>query len=245
MTLNKREWLDIEDPKDHQNTWQFDLTFLNSNWFCSFGSGCKGIETLDNRYNNFGCCSHGAQFHDVQDLNDTLARSTQLDDTYWQLKKHADEGGIYIKDEDGINTRVIDGACIFFNRDNFSTGPGCAFHYFAQNNNLEHIDVMPMVCWQLPIAQEINEDENGNRITKITEFTRESWGDGGEDFSWWCTESTDNFTADSPVYISMKNELKAIVGESVYNELSKYIQNANIQTMVRAQALLQITKKTS
>ena len=32
----------------------------------------------------------------------------------------------------------------------------------------------------------------------ITEFARDGWGEGGEEFAWWCTEAPEAFTAHEP-----------------------------------------------
>ena len=44
--------------------WRFEREFLDSNWTCLFGNGCKGILREDAEELNQGCCSLGAHFGD-------------------------------------------------------------------------------------------------------------------------------------------------------------------------------------
>ncbi len=44
--------------------WRFERAFLESNWTCLFGRGCKGILDRDATELNQGCCSLGAHFGD-------------------------------------------------------------------------------------------------------------------------------------------------------------------------------------
>ena len=49
----------------------------------------------------------------------------------------------------------------------------------------------PEVCWQLPLRRledwETRPDGREQLRTTITEYNRRGWGDGGEDFDWYCT----------------------------------------------------------
>ena len=49
----------------------------------------------------------------------------------------------------------------------------------------------PEVCWQLPIRRIDDEQEDGG-VTRLTEFARDGWGEGGDDFAWWCTEAPES-----------------------------------------------------
>ncbi len=44
--------------------WRFEREFLESNWTCLFGRGCKGILPVPAEAMNQGCCSLGAHFGD-------------------------------------------------------------------------------------------------------------------------------------------------------------------------------------
>ena len=61
------------------------------------------------------------------------------------------------------------------------------------NNDLHHSDTKPEVCWQLPIRRIPVTDDEGEEFTRLTEFARDGWGEGGEDFGWWCTEAPEAF----------------------------------------------------
>ena len=56
----------------------------------------------------------------------------------------------------------------------------------------------------------------------LLERIREGWGEGGEEFAWWCTEAPEAFTAHEPVYRTMETELRLMLGDHVYEEIVKY-----------------------
>jgi hypothetical protein len=57
----------------------------------------------------------------------------------------------------------------------------------------------------------------------LSEFGRDGWGEGGEEFAWWCTEAPEAFSGSEPVYKSMEAELRLMLGDQIYEELSKYL----------------------
>jgi hypothetical protein len=79
------------------------------------------------------------------------------------------------------------------------------------------------VCWQLPLRAIDREEEDDSVTTVVTEFGRDGWGEGGEEFAWWCTEAKEAFTAGEPVYKSMEPELRKMLGDAVYEEVAKYM----------------------
>ena len=60
-------------------------------------------------------------------------------------------------------------------------------------------------------------------ISTLTEFGREGWGEGGEDFAWWCTEAPEAFTAREPVYRSLAVELRKMLGKRLYRDVVDYL----------------------
>jgi hypothetical protein len=58
-------------------------------------------------------------------------------------------------------------------------------------------------------------------VTVIGEYERLAWGDGGEDFDWYCTSNSDAHVGTEPVYISNKYELELLMGKDAYNELER------------------------
>jgi hypothetical protein len=57
----------------------------------------------------------------------------------------------------------------------------------------------------------------------LSEFGRDGWGEGGEEFAWWCTEAKEAFTDAEPVYKTMEAELRKMLGDAVYEEVAKYM----------------------
>ncbi|MDQ6911189.1 MAG: hypothetical protein M3Z84_10490, partial [Actinomycetota bacterium] len=85
------------------------------------------------------------------------------------------------------------------------------------------MDLKPDVCWQLPLRRDDRDDENGHVTSTVTEWGRQHWGSGGEEFHWWCTEAPEAFGAPDPVYRSMSAELIGLVGNEVYARLAAYL----------------------
>ena len=131
--------------------------------------------------------------------------------------------------KDEWRTRLHEDACVFLNRPGFEAGPGCALHLHAMNTGKHFSDTKPTVCWQLPLRA-VDRDEEDESVTSVlTEFGRDGWGEGGEEFAWWCTEAAEAFTAHEPVYRSMETELRLMLGDDVYGEIVKYC-DARLET---------------
>ena len=120
--------------------WRFEREFLESNWTCLFGKGCKGILTEPAEELNQGCCSLGAHFGDgpagQAESKEVLAYASMLTPENFQHFDQAHEadtpGMLAIYGDDGrTHTRLVDNACIFLNRPGFAGGEGCALHIAA------------------------------------------------------------------------------------------------------------------
>ncbi|HEV2309533.1 MAG TPA: hypothetical protein VGU73_03365 [Acidimicrobiia bacterium] len=224
-----REWVTFDDPDEDGRRWQIDVTFLLSSWQCIFGCGCQGVLTEKAPEMIQGCCSYGAHFSDRKDRDHVVRVSKQLTDEDWEFRDKGRKKGIYAKvgkDEDGKTewrTRLVDDACIFLNRPGFPGGPGCALHLHALRTGVHHSTVKPEVCWQLPLRRIDEEQEDGTVISTLTEFAREGWGEGGDDFAWWCTEAPEAFTAKEPVYRSLGVELRTMLGAKLHRQVVEYL----------------------
>jgi hypothetical protein len=216
--------ISFEDPKE-MRTWVFDATFLRSSWKCIFGEGCQGVLEEPAEHLNQGCCSFGAHFVDDDDVAVVVRSSVRLTEKNWQFKKNADRHGFLKKARSGeTTTRVVDGACIFLNRPGFPGGAGCALHIAAIEAGERPLDWKPNVCWQLPIHLEHSEDDTGYVTTIVREWKRRDWGVSGDEFHWWCTDSSDAFVGREPVYRYLKDELIETVGAVVYDQLVELLE---------------------
>ncbi len=224
-----REWVTFDDPDEEGRQWQIDVTFLLSSWRCIFGCGCKGVLTEPAPELVQGCCSYGAHFSNRKDRDHVVRMARQLTDDEWQFRDVGLKKGIYAKsgkDEDGKQewrTRLVEDACIFLNRPEFPNGAGCALHLHAIRTGQHHSDTKPEVCWQLPLRRIDEEQEDGSVVSTLTEFAREGWGEGGDDFAWWCTEAPEAFTDSMPVYRSLGVELKKMLGSKLYRRIAEYL----------------------
>lgn len=215
------EWVSFEDSK-RQRTWLFDVTFLESNWTCIFGNGCQGILSEPSPELVQGCCSYGAHFTDEKDQRCVEKAAKRLNADQWQFKAKGKNGTTKVKRNGEIVTRIVQDACIFLNRPDFHRGAGCALHVMALDNNESYIPLKPDVCWQLPLRRDDEVSEDGHVITRIAQWNRSHWGGGGAEFHWWCTEAAEAFVGKSRVIDSMAEELVAMVGQVVYDQLLAY-----------------------
>jgi hypothetical protein len=213
------EYVSFDDP-DEERTWVIDVTFLMSAWTCIYGHGCQGVLTGPAAEMEQGCCSYGAHFIDDDDVNSVQLAAARLTDAQWQHRRKARRGGFFRTEADGTRvTRLVDGACIFLNRPGFDGGAGCALHRAALENDERPMDWKPDVCWQLPLRLDEHTSEHGHVTSTLREWKRRDWGEGGQEFHWWCTESPEAFVGTQPVYVTLRDEIVETVGESVYGML--------------------------
>jgi hypothetical protein len=225
------EWISFEDD-DELRTWEFDATFLRSGYRCIWGCGCQGV--LDEPAESLmqGCCSFGAHFVDEDDVQTVVRAFVRVRPEHMQFHHKAVRGGFLRSGGDGddaptttsTTTRVVDGACIFLNRPGFEGGAGCSLHIAATAAGERPLDWKPNVCWQLPLRLEHFTDDNGHVLSRLREWKRRDWGDGGADFAWWCTEAPEAFDGDEPVYRSVRDEIIELVGSAVYERLVELIE---------------------
>jgi hypothetical protein len=144
----------------------------------------------------------------------------------WQFYEEArpkKPGGLLritdLDEDDERKTRTVNDACIFLNRKGYEAArvsqvlSVAYFITWLQKENRHFVDTKPDVCWQLPLRRSFEEREVGEReysITVIGEYERLGWGDGGDDFDWYCTSNTEAHVGREPVYISNRAELEAL-----------------------------------
>ena len=226
--MPEREWVSIRDPEDAHRRYTFDVSFLLSPYTCIYGAGCQGVRT-DGPDLEVGCCEHGAYLNEDDDA-DELERVVRedLDATVMQFHDVAlADGALERDDEDEVKTRTVGDGCIFLNRSGFDGGVGCALHHLAEQQGVHHMTHKPVVCWQLPLHRTIDEqvanDGETLEVHTIAAFERGHWGEGGADFHWWCLEDPAAFVGRMPVYRSMETELRAMVGDAVFDELAAHL----------------------
>jgi hypothetical protein len=238
------EWISFDDPDEHR-TWVFDATFLRSDYMCIYGCGCKGILDEPSAEPMQGCCSVGAHFIDRDDSDNVALHFERVEPRQMQFHAKAVKKGPIRrgKPDDGpetkasvmsdsggeppLVTRLADGACIFLNRPGFAGGTGCALHIAAVEAGERPLDWKPQVCWQVPLRLEHSTDESGHVTSRVREWKRRDWGDGGADFGWWCTEEPEAFVGREPLYLSARDEIVEMVGEDNYRRLVSLLERAD------------------
>ena len=213
-----------EDIVDGDVTWRFDRSFLLSRWTCIWGRGCLGILDEPAPHLNQGCCSIGAELGDEDEARLTSALAAMLRPDEFEHRADADDGGVFA-DETRTSTRVVDGACIFFNHPGFVGGAGCALHIAALTRGESPTEWKPSVCWQLPVKVDWEPDGDGREIATVRRWTRDDWGDDGVAMHWCCTEGELAYVGDRPVIESLEEELSVLVGREVYVELRRRLAN--------------------
>jgi hypothetical protein len=224
-----RLWVEFPDPDaaltedgDPTQVVRCDLTWLTSSWTCIWGRGCQGIDA--NRP-DAGCCTLGAHFTDADDVRRVRKAAKLLTPQTWQhhtkdwLGTDADDPATKV-------TRVVDGACVFFNRPGFAGGAGCALHGLAVREGREPLETKPDVCWQLPVRRTYRTvkrpDGTSYLEVSIGEYDRRGWGPGGHDLDWYCTNAPSAHVGARPVYESLRAELVELIGEPAYEVLAEH-----------------------
>lgn len=216
----------IADPADPSVEWQFDRGFMASHWECTWGRGCLGILAQPAAHLGQGCCSVGAQLADETESMTVSASAAAIPPHLWQHRDAIDEHDVFT-DATRAFTKVVDGACIFFNRPGFAGGTGCALHLAAVECGERPLDWKPAVCWQAPVkVVERVEQRDGaaTTVVAVRPWRRADWGDGSDPIAWCCTDqgdraAFDSFTGAVPVVLSLRHELVELVGEDVWHSL--------------------------
>jgi hypothetical protein len=221
-----RAWATITDRGGQPVVFHCDLTWLTSRWQCTYNHGCPGVDLPHQ-----GCCSTGTYWSGPDDRERVERVAEHLSPELWQHYEAGRASGTTQDASEGPGrTRVVDGACVFLNREGFPTGPGCALHFLARAQGRDPIETKPDVCWQIPTL--VTRIPSARvTIVSITEHRRADWGPAGVFMRWWCSSDTANHTATRPVYISCANELRAIMGGPNYEELVR-VCDARLRTPV-------------
>lgn len=239
-----REWFEFINPEDPLHLFSVDLTWIESHWTCHFGTDtCQGI---DSQQTDIGCCVHGAYLADETDRDQLYNAVAEMPARYWQhrpkgVDEHLASGeaidlepwlewgeldGDDGEPEPSLKTKTVGGACIFANRKGWGTGTGCAIHQWAVAEGRDLTVEKPEVCWQVPLRryEDYEDRTDGQEIlrTTIGEYDRRAWGSGGEDFDWWCSSSSSCHTHPDPVWVSMRQELTALMGAPSYEVLADH-----------------------
>jgi hypothetical protein len=221
-----RDWFEFPNPENPAEIFKCDLTWLTSYWNCTFGRGCQGI---DKKLPDHGCCSDGAYYYSEDDEKRVTKAAKRLTKSMWQNYDLARKGKSFTITELGLDkdrkTKKVNNTCIFFNERSFSNEYfGCALHHLAEKENNHYIDTKPDICWQLPLRRSWEKREVGDEkvdVVVIGEYTRKAWGEGGADLDWYCTSNTEAHNSPTPVYLSQKAELVALMNQRAYEILKE------------------------
>ena len=208
-------------------TWRFDVDFLTSHWTCIWGRGCLGILSEPAEDLGQGCCSIGADLGDEDEGMLISALAATLEPGRFEHHHVAQREGVFANGS-LTHTRVVDGACIFFNRPGFAGGSGCALHLAALDAGESPTGWKPSVCWQLPLKVDWTDRGDGGETATLRRWTRADWGEDEGDpdaMAWCCTEGDRAYVGTQPVVESLADELQELVGQEVYVELRRRLDH--------------------
>jgi hypothetical protein len=235
-------WLEYVIPAMGEYTeprrFRVNVSYLLSNHKCIFGQGCPGV-LVHGAMLDTGCCQigvHIANKSELRRLQAAVGELTKDDCDAWEeiqeAKLRGDEGEGWFykvpkKDQQGpgekYHTVVKNGACILANRSGGPAGGiGCALHRMALRTGKSPLDTKPDICWQVPtsVTEEWDEDREEYVVT-VTATHGQTWGSKNpsdpEFIGWFCTETPDAFVNTEPVYISVAEELRRMIGEREYS----------------------------
>jgi hypothetical protein len=185
-----------------------------------------------------------------EDLDENLLKIVKSNNGKgWRYQDKSDEGESALE---GFpwHTKVVDGACVLANRAGGSTGKlGCSLHVLANRLGLHHSDTKPNICWQIPMAVTEEYDEDIDQTTMTVDGTpAKVWGSTDmrnlHSPGWWCTETPDAYVIGNTVdklpgnelhseevmqqdFVFRTNEveLRKMMGDHVYDEMVKHLQN--------------------
>lgn len=188
---NGREYVSFKDP-DSGTLYEFDVTFLLSQYNCTYNNGCKGMTHVPEH----GCCIHGVVMGSDYEQGRITKYVEMLDSRLWQNHgKYHDEWHREIEDDDvGRNTVVVNGVCVFHN-DSDHDHPGCALWHLAHDIGVHPDITRPDPCGYYPLSRA--EDDDRVRIEPITRQYGSSMADEGN--GWWCIDDPANYS-DGNVY---------------------------------------------
>ena len=164
---------------------------------------------------------------DDDDVQTVVKAFVKIEPKHMQFHAKAVKGGFLrpgdadpdTSEEPATVTRLVDDACSFLNRPGFDGGTGCALHIAAREAGERPLDWKPNVCWQVPIRLEHSPDDNGHVTSRLREWKRRDWGEGGDEFHWWCTEAPEAFSGAEPVYRTSRDEIVELIGQQIAQQL--------------------------
>jgi hypothetical protein len=211
--------LTSDDGRTH---WKLDGSFLTSRWTCIWGDGCQGIHEQRRPELHDGCCSVGVELIDEEEAMTIAALGAALDADIFE---HAASGPLVFETDGAWHTRVVDGACVFFNRPGFSGGTGCALHLAALADGDDPIEWKPQTCTRMPLRVDERVTDEGTELT-VRAWQRADWGPDGATMAWWCTEATETYRGETRVFESLAPELRVLLGDDTYARAAEVLRDA-------------------
>ena len=200
-----REWVTFDDPEGRGPALADRRHVPAVVVDCIFGCGCQGVLTGPAPELVQGCCSYGAHFSDRKD-RDHVVKSRQAPHRRRVAVRrrrpqegHLRQGGqgrgrqdrvahpprrrrVHLPEPPRVRRRAS----------------GCALHIHADAHRpAPQRRQARGVLAAAAAARSTRSRRTGRVISTLTEFGRDGWGEGGDDFRWWCTEAPEAFVGDA------------------------------------------------
>ena len=155
-----------------------------------------------------------------------VAAAATLSREQWQFRAQGRrKAGVLKRDAKGDDDDpLVDGACIFLNRPGHPGGAGRALHARGDRPGRAAPSAQARCLLAIAAAPRGHRRRERARDKLARRVEAETRGEGGGEFSWWCTESPSAFSGREPVYLSLRDELVAMVGDGVYDLLAAYLR---------------------
>jgi hypothetical protein len=67
-------------------------------------------------------------------------------------------------------------------------------------------------------------DDHGHVTSMVREWKRRDWGEGGQEFHWWCNETHEAFVGKDPTYVYLKDEISELTSPAIYELLVEQLK---------------------
>ena len=198
----------------------------------STAQGCKGVLDADATEMEQGCCSYGAHFVDEDDVANVVRHFVRLEPRHMQFYDEAVTAGLPRLRRRGRRHAPPRSPGSSTTRASSSTDPGSPRVPGARCTSPRSRPASarwtgsPTCAGRCRLRLEHSTDENGHVTSRLRDWKRRDWGEGSDDFHWWCTEAPDAYVGDQPVYRSARDEIVELVGEPVYDLLVQLLERA-------------------
>ena len=197
MTGPTREWITIPVPGKERKQWQIDVTFLMSSWRCIFGQGCQGVltEPAPEMVAGLLLVRRARVREEGQGQGREAREAARRRRVAVQEGRHEEGRVERRRGKDEWRTRLVQG-CVRIPQSSRLRGRARLRVAPARDEHRASTSARPSrrCAGSCRCARSTATRKTRSVTSVLTEFGRDGWGEGGEEFAWWCTEAPEAFT---------------------------------------------------